>query len=147
MYTHASSRLFSWSTELLAFASRLFAPEILDHLLTTCVCHSKPFFLLRERSGRNRPLREAPCITNTIIDFEFVESRRLRHSYRDRGFPKIVSAPTKIHARRQEMCVGFCWVTVIAAEAVAIRATLFRHVCMRGHLQHLCFTAAVDWKR
>ena len=32
-YMHAASRLFSWSTELLAFASRLFAPKILDHLL------------------------------------------------------------------------------------------------------------------
>ena len=53
MYTHASSRLFSWSTELLAFASRLFAPNILDHLLTTSAFHSNPFFLVNERSGRN----------------------------------------------------------------------------------------------
>ena len=30
---HAASGLFSWSTELLAFASRLFAPKMLGHLL------------------------------------------------------------------------------------------------------------------
>ena len=47
--------------ELLSFASRLFAPKLLDHLLTTYVCHSNPFFLASERNGRNRPLREAPC--------------------------------------------------------------------------------------
>ena len=52
-YMHAASRLFSWSTELLAFASRLFAPNILDHLLTTSAFHSNPFFLVNERSGRN----------------------------------------------------------------------------------------------
>ena len=51
----------SWSMELLSFASRLFAPKLLDHLLTTYVCHSNPFFLASERNGRNRPLREAPC--------------------------------------------------------------------------------------
>ena len=60
-YMHAASGLFSWSMELLAFARRLFVPKILDHLLTTPVCHSNPFFLVSERSGRNRPLREAPC--------------------------------------------------------------------------------------
>ena len=59
-YMHATSRLFSWSIELLAFASRLFASKMLDHPLTS-VCHSDPFFLASERSGRNRPLREAPC--------------------------------------------------------------------------------------
>ena len=26
------------------------------------ICHSAPFLLVSERSGRNRPLREAPCI-------------------------------------------------------------------------------------
>ena len=26
-----------------------------------CICHSVPFFLVNERSGRKRPLREAPC--------------------------------------------------------------------------------------
>ena len=55
------SRLFSWSMELLAFASRLFALQMLDHLLTTSVCHPNPFYLPSERSGRNRPLRETPC--------------------------------------------------------------------------------------
>ena len=30
---HAASGLFSWSMELLAFASRLFAPKMLEHLL------------------------------------------------------------------------------------------------------------------
>ena len=50
---HAASRLFSWSVKLLAFASRLFAPKMLDHLLlTTSVCHSNPFPLASERSGR-----------------------------------------------------------------------------------------------
>ena len=33
MYMDATSGLFSWSMELLAFASRLFAPKVLDHLL------------------------------------------------------------------------------------------------------------------
>ena len=59
---HAASRLFSWSMELLAFATRLFAPKMLDHLLTTSICHSNLFLFVRERSGRNHPLREAPCI-------------------------------------------------------------------------------------
>ena len=62
-YAHASSRLFSWSTELLEFVSRLFAPKMLDHLLHTSTCHSYPFFLPTERSGRNRTRREAPYIT------------------------------------------------------------------------------------
>ena len=35
---HAVSRLFSWGMGLLAFASRLFAPKMLDHLLTTYIC-------------------------------------------------------------------------------------------------------------
>ena len=30
-YTHATSRLFCWSMELLAFASRVLVPKILDH--------------------------------------------------------------------------------------------------------------------
>ena len=58
---HAASRLFSWSMELLAFASRLFAPKMLDHLPTTYVCHFNIFLLANERSGRNRPLSEAAC--------------------------------------------------------------------------------------
>ena len=58
---HAASGLFSWSMELLAFAGRLFAPKMLDHLLTTSVCHSNPSLLVSERGGRNHPLREAPC--------------------------------------------------------------------------------------
>ena len=49
---NASSRSFSWSMELLAFASCVFAPKMLDNLLTTHVCHSNPFFVLSERSGR-----------------------------------------------------------------------------------------------
>ena len=58
---HASSRLF-WSMELLTFTRRLFAPKMLDHILCTSVLsYSNPFFLPSERSGRNRPLREAPC--------------------------------------------------------------------------------------
>ena len=32
-----------------------------------CICHSVPFFLVNERSGRNRPLREAPCSTYCAI--------------------------------------------------------------------------------
>ena len=36
-YMHASSRLFSWSKELLAFTRHLFAPKRLDHLLCTSV--------------------------------------------------------------------------------------------------------------
>ena len=62
-YMHAASGLFSWSMELLAFASRLFAPKMLDHLPTTSV----PFqsLLAGERSGRNRPLREAPRTYDT----------------------------------------------------------------------------------
>ena len=51
---------FSWSMELLVFASRLFAPKVLDHLLATPVCLSNPSFRSSERSGRNRPLLEAP---------------------------------------------------------------------------------------
>ena len=30
---HAASRLFSWSMELFTFASHLFAPKMLDHIL------------------------------------------------------------------------------------------------------------------
>ena len=59
MYMHASFRLLSWSMELLAFASRLFAPKMLDYLLTASVYRSNAFFLPSERSGRNRPLLEA----------------------------------------------------------------------------------------
>ena len=52
-YMHAASGLFSWIMELLAFASRLFAPQGPS---TTYICHSVPFFLVGERSGRNRAL-------------------------------------------------------------------------------------------
>ena len=50
---NAASRLFSWSMELLAFTSRLFAPKMLDNLHTTSVCNSNQFFLASERSGRS----------------------------------------------------------------------------------------------
>ena len=51
---HAPYDLFSWSMKLLAFISRLSAPKMLDHLHTTYhVCHSNPFVLVSERSGRN----------------------------------------------------------------------------------------------
>ena len=36
-YMHATSGLFSWSMELLAFASHLFAPKMLDLLLFSCI--------------------------------------------------------------------------------------------------------------
>ena len=42
---------------------------MLDHLLKTCICHSNPFFLVSERSGRNRPLREGPCIYHLGISY------------------------------------------------------------------------------
>lgn len=38
------------------FASHLFAPQALDHLSVCCI----PFFLVRERGGRDRPLHKAP---------------------------------------------------------------------------------------
>ena len=53
--------LFSWNMEMLAFASRLYAPIMLDRPLTTSVCHSNPFLLASECSVRNRPLRKALC--------------------------------------------------------------------------------------
>ena len=53
------------------------------HLQVTCLqlkrwtiyyfCHSVPFFLVSESSGRNRPLREAPC-----IDFIQLQQRNTR---------------------------------------------------------------------
>ena len=66
-YMHASSGLFSWSMELLVFASRLFAPKMLHHLINTFACHFNPLFLVIERDVRNRPLREAPCTTYIYI--------------------------------------------------------------------------------
>ena len=63
MYVHACCvPLVLLEHGALGICSRLFAPKMLDHLLTTSVCHPNPFFLASERSGRNRPLREAPCI-------------------------------------------------------------------------------------
>ena len=44
--------------ELLTFACRLFAPEVLDHPPLS----SRSIFLVSERSGRNRPLCEVPCV-------------------------------------------------------------------------------------
>ena len=58
------SRLLSCSMELSAFASRLFATKMLDHLLLLHLSViSNPFFLASERSGRHCPLREAPCMS------------------------------------------------------------------------------------
>ena len=42
--------LFSRSMEMLAFASRLYAPKMLDRPLKTSFCHSNPFFLASECS-------------------------------------------------------------------------------------------------
>ena len=64
--------LFSWSMELLAFASRLSAPKMLDHLLTASVCHSNPFFLPSERSGRNRPLTNLSTSTAVVSTIHYV---------------------------------------------------------------------------
>ena len=58
---HAASLWFSWSMERMAFASRLLVRKIKDHPLTTLVCGSSRFFGVSKRSGRNRPLRKAPC--------------------------------------------------------------------------------------
>ena len=49
IYTHAASGLFSWSIEVLAFASCLFAPKMLDHLLQDLSFRS---ILPRERAWR-----------------------------------------------------------------------------------------------
>ena len=51
-YMHAASRLFSWSVELVASASRLFSPKMLDHLLY--ICNTSTCLFADERSGRNR---------------------------------------------------------------------------------------------
>ena len=52
---HAASRLFSWSMVLLALASRLFAPKMLDHLLYIFIfCNSNPCLFVSESSERNR---------------------------------------------------------------------------------------------
>ena len=100
-YMHAASGLFSWSMELLGFASRLFAPKMLDHLTTSaiplfrsvipcerfpgawsswhlqvaclhlnfwticCICHSVPFLLVSERSGRYE--RAEPSATRSAL--------------------------------------------------------------------------------
>ena len=84
---HASSRLFSCGMELFAFASRLFAPKMLDHLPTTSVCHSNPFFLPSKRSGRNRPLREAPCIC--IRTWPFQAKNRYDAKLANRRVPRV----------------------------------------------------------
>ena len=63
---HAASRLFSWTMELLAFASRLFAPT---YYISDSDCHSIPFFLASEGIGGNRPLREAPLYRNKLRSF------------------------------------------------------------------------------
>ena len=58
-YTHAASGLFCLSMELMAFASRLFAPNMLDHLLHL----SSQSILPCEREYRAEPLatRSALC--------------------------------------------------------------------------------------
>ena len=60
-YMHAS-RLFSWSMELLAVASRRFARKILGRLLTTSLCQFNPFFLASERSGRKPPATRSALV-------------------------------------------------------------------------------------
>ena len=60
------------------FVSRLFAPNVLDHLLTAYACHSNSFFLASQRSGRSRPLREAPC-----KNYEKNTTRKKRKEFRD----------------------------------------------------------------
>ena len=47
---------------------------------TSRFCHSVPFFLVSERSGRNRPLREAPCVYNYASIRRFPERRTTLHS-------------------------------------------------------------------
>ena len=40
------------------------------------ICHSNPFFLVSERSGRNRPLREAPCTTYLVQQLQYPSSQQ-----------------------------------------------------------------------
>ena len=54
---HAASGLFSWTMELLAFASRQFSPETMDLSVRFIRSHFGRFFLVSGRSGRRR---EAP---------------------------------------------------------------------------------------
>ena len=52
---HAASGLYFWSMELSTLGSLLLAPKLFDRLC------SVSFFLVSERGGRSRPLRETPC--------------------------------------------------------------------------------------
>ena len=64
-YVHAASGLLSWSIELLAFASRQFAPRIVDlsvrfiHLFALCSVTS---LWASVAGGGSRPRSEAPCV-------------------------------------------------------------------------------------
>ena len=51
---HAASGLLSWSTELLGFASREFAPKIV-HLSASFVRILLCSYLVSERIGRRKP--------------------------------------------------------------------------------------------
>ena len=57
-YMHAASGLFSWSMELLAFASRQLAPEIGDNsvrFIYILFYYQVCIYLVSERSGRRKP--------------------------------------------------------------------------------------------
>ena len=64
-YMHAASGLFSWSMELLAFASRQFAPKIVDLSVRFIrFFFFAIFFLVSERSGRWKPSAERSALSN-----------------------------------------------------------------------------------
>ena len=52
---HAASGSLSWAMELLAFASRQFAPKIVDLSVCFINSHFVRFFLVSDRSGRRKP--------------------------------------------------------------------------------------------
>ena len=70
-YMHAASGLFSWSMELLAFASRQFAPKIVDLSVRFIrFFFFAIFFLVSERSGRWKPPAEGRALYCFLLYME-----------------------------------------------------------------------------
>ena len=62
---HAASGLFSWSMEILAFASRQFAPKIVD--LSVRSIRILFYSLVSERSGRFEAARGAKRLVHIYL--------------------------------------------------------------------------------
>ena len=64
--------------ELLAFASRQFAPKIVNHSVRFIHSHFVPFLLMNERSGRRKPPAERSALYSIDLFLVYIIPLKVR---------------------------------------------------------------------